>query len=258
MSATMTTQNIAVSPSNFGGTSGAPIGGTSGNPGSNVLSLNLGGSNFNYDLGPDTSTMADSAYSFLDNSFSSDAELLGNTIAGSQSFLAGLAAPALAAVPTEEQFNTQVLPSMFQSLNTENYSLGQEAIGVEGQEAQASIASSSATAATASSGGGGCYITSAVCETLGEPDNGKTLTLLRSFRDSYMMATRRRRAMVALYYRTAPAIVASIRARCTARECFEGLFTRYIVPARDAIERGDYLGAYAIYVCMVRTLAAER
>ena len=62
-------------------------------------------------------------------------------------------------------------------------------------------------------GGGGCYFTTAVVEQRGEePDDGPTLTALRDFRDTYMMETPLRRAMVWAYYRIAPLVVRDLPA----------------------------------------------
>ncbi len=62
-------------------------------------------------------------------------------------------------------------------------------------------------------GGGGCYFTTAVVEQRGdEPDDGPTLTALRQFRDTYMMETPLRRAMVWAYYRIAPLVVRDLPA----------------------------------------------
>ena len=61
--------------------------------------------------------------------------------------------------------------------------------------------------------GGGCYFTTAVVEQRGdEPDDGPTLTALRQFRDTYMMETPLRRAMVRAYYRIAPLVVRDLPA----------------------------------------------
>ncbi|MCY4408269.1 MAG: hypothetical protein OXC15_18015, partial [Rhodospirillaceae bacterium] len=61
-------------------------------------------------------------------------------------------------------------------------------------------------------GDGGCFLTTAVTERRGEPDDGPTLTLLRAFRDGYMTRTPERRALVEEYYAIAPKLVAAIPA----------------------------------------------
>ena len=58
---------------------------------------------------------------------------------------------------------------------------------------------------------GNCFLTSAVVHRLGiEPDDGPTLTALRSVRDGYMTRTAERRAMVGQYYQVAPRLLSAI------------------------------------------------
>jgi hypothetical protein len=234
----------------------APIGGTSGGTpgqggGANVLSLNLGGVNVNYDIGPSSGDMATQAYNFLGNSFNADSTLLGNTIVGSQNFVAGFAAPVLSMAENQQDFNTQVLPSMFGTLSNQNFALGSEAIGAEASVAESSVAASSAASQQASSGGGGCFITTAVCESRGEPDDCPTLRKLRAFRDSYMQETQQRKDLVRLYYDNAPKIVDRINAREDRQAFIEYLYARFIVPACASIDRGNLLDAFNLYTQMI-------
>ena len=59
-------------------------------------------------------------------------------------------------------------------------------------------------------GGDSCFLTTAVVGMRGEADDGPTLTAMRQLRDTFMQLTPERRAMVADYYKVAPAIVAAI------------------------------------------------
>ena len=52
-----------------------------------------------------------------------------------------------------------------------------------------------------------CYITTAVCESLGKPDDCYELNLLRDYRDSYLMKQEDGEALVQRYYDIAPTIV---------------------------------------------------
>jgi hypothetical protein len=249
------TDNSNFMPSSFMNPN-APIGGTSGGSGNgagaNVLSMNLGGVNVNYDMGPSTGEASNAAYNFLDNSFNADSALLGNTIVGSQNFLSGMTAPVLSMATTQQNFNTQVLPSMFGTLSAQNYSLGSQAVSAEASVAEASIQSSAASAQNASQGGGGggCFITTAVCESRNEPDDCPTLTKLRAFRDGYMQTNEHLRAVVATYYRSAPRIVDRIKQQSNAAKYFDSIYERFIVPAVEAIDRGDELDAFTIYTQM--------
>ena len=93
-------------------------------------------------------------------------------------------------------------------------------------------------------GGGGCYLTTAVVEHRGiESDDGPTLTALRQFRDTYMMGTPLRRALVRLYYRLAPAIARDLEADSQAWEQIGG----HIDSAVEALESGDTGKAFRAY-----------
>ena len=52
-----------------------------------------------------------------------------------------------------------------------------------------------------------CYITTAVCESQGKPDDCYELELLRSYRDGYLLATDEGKELVKEYYNIAPTIV---------------------------------------------------
>lgn len=234
------------------------IGGTSGNPATsgNVLSLNLNGVNLNYDLGPNVSTVANQAQSFVTSSFNADAALLNSAIIGGQNFLGNIANPVIAMAQDQQQFNTTQLPQMFTALANQNYTLGQSAVAAESQVAIADAAASNATAQSAS-GGGGCYITTAVCETLNLPDDCEPLRILRRYRDRYMKADPARRALVAEYYRTAPAIAAKIKTRKDSREFAERLYCEFIHPAIVSIRRGYYGRALTIYRALIEAARYE-
>ena len=93
-------------------------------------------------------------------------------------------------------------------------------------------------------GGGGCYLTTAVVEHRGvEGDDGPTLTALRHFRDTYMMETPLRRALVRLYYRLAPAISRDLH---TGSPAWEEI-GRHIDAAVEALESGDRGKAFRAY-----------
>lgn len=240
----------------------AAIGGTSNGVagqggGANVLSMNVGGVHVNYDLGPSSADMATQAYNFLGNSFNADSALLGNTIIGSQKFVNGFAQPVLDMAQTQQNFNTQVLPSMFGTLSAQNYSLGSQAINAEASVAQASVAASSAATEQASSGGGGCFITTAIVENRGEPDDCQTLQTLRSFRDGFMQGSANHKALVKLYYDIAPKIVERIKAREDSALYLDYLYRRFIVPACAAIDHGDNNDAFNIYMMMLGVAQRE-
>ncbi len=98
-----------------------------------------------------------------------------------------------------------------------------------------------------------CFLTTAVVERRGEADDGPTLQALRGFRDGYMMETAGRRALVADYYRTAPAVVAAI----PADHADWGWIGERIDEAAAAIGNGDDDGAFAVYVDLMERLTSR-
>ena len=225
---------------------------------SNLLNMNVGGVNVSYDLGPSVADQASASQTFLSNQFAEDSAFVQNNINSSQSFLSGFAAPIINAATQQQNFNDTVLPSMFSTLEGDNFSIGQSAIGADTLIAQSSIAASQASAQEANSaGGGGCYITTAVCEVFKLPDNCDTLNTLRKFRDGYMMATPERRALVREYYTSAPANLSAIRRMPDANDMFRLIYIRYIRPAVLNIKNDNNARAFALYCEAVNTLRGK-
>lgn len=94
---------------------------------------------------------------------------------------------------------------------------------------------------------GGCYITTAVTQALGEADDGPTLTAFRWFRDNVMAKRQDWKAAIAEYYRVAPAIAAKISDP-------KAVYEKWLSPALRAISAGQYELAFALYRGMVRRL----
>jgi hypothetical protein len=102
---------------------------------------------------------------------------------------------------------------------------------------------------SAPSGGGGmCFITTAMAEQLGEPDDCEALTTLRRFRDEVMATTPSGKALIAEYYRIAPEIVRSIGDDA---EAYAELRDQYISPAVEAVKAGRNDEALELYTGMV-------
>ena len=105
----------------------------------------------------------------------------------------------------------------------------------------------------AGGGDGGCFLTTAVAERRGEPDDGPALTALRAFRDGYMMRTPERRALVAEYYEIAPKLVAAIPPDHAEWE----RIASEVDAAVHAIDAGAGDEAFAVYVELVRRLKKD-
>ncbi|MGH9436400.1 MAG: CFI-box-CTERM domain-containing protein [Terriglobia bacterium] len=224
--------------------------------GSGTLSMNLGGVNLSYDLGPSVDTVFNQGLSFLNSRFNADQAFTGGTIIGANSLVQGLVSPLLQGATNQLNENATEIPTLYGAMETNNYNIGMAAINTEAAVAESSIASSNASASAASSAGG-CFITTAVCETFGMPDDCYTLRMLREFRDSYLMRTNVGRSFVMEYYATARKLCAKIRERADMEEYMRLLYTRFILPALLAIEHRTPDRAFKIYRQMIYSVRAE-
>lgn len=221
-----------------------------------------GGFSFSYDLGGSTTDIANQAYNFLAANNTQDQAFLQSSIAGTQTFLANQAAPLLQGIAAIQMGNIQqqstqqsdalafaressfaglsVQPSFYGTVN--NFSnisqqITSQAISQIGQNT-ASSNQASVQASSNSGGGGLCFITTAVCDASGKPDNCEELTILRKFRDEFMMIDEDRKKLVQEYYRIAPSIVAKLKTLENAKEIFDSLLESYIIPCIMYIEKG--------------------
>lgn len=99
---------------------------------------------------------------------------------------------------------------------------------------------------------GGCFITTAACESRAMADDCHVLQTLRHFRDTFMKSDSDGRAMVAEYYEVAPYIVEKIKRDYpdSWAKIFGSLFDKFILPAVEAIENGDNEKALRLYVAL--------
>lgn len=93
----------------------------------------------------------------------------------------------------------------------------------------------------------GCFITTAVCEATGKPDDCEELTVLREFRDSYV--TSQYPELLEQYYREAPGLVEALKQQASLNKqwYWNHLYVRYIKPAVEFIKAGDNHSALAVY-----------
>lgn len=102
-----------------------------------------------------------------------------------------------------------------------------------------------------------CFITTAVCEAQGKPDDCAELTAFRAFRDGYLMETADGPDLVEEYYRIAPQIVAAIDGCADRADRYEAIRRRYLQPCYDALCNGREGECKAHYIRMVRDLERE-
>lgn len=96
-----------------------------------------------------------------------------------------------------------------------------------------------------------CFITTAICESSGKPDDCYELTEFRKLRDEYMLKDNRHKKLVDRYYEIAPDIVEGINARPNSDRIYERLNKKYLFPALEAIKNGQFERAVMIYRSMV-------
>lgn len=99
-----------------------------------------------------------------------------------------------------------------------------------------------------------CYITTAVCQSLGKPDDCEELNVLRKYRDHWLMLVEDGPALVDEYYETAPAVLEKIQARPDYAAVCEGIYNEYILPCIELIRAERYEACKELYIKMVRDL----
>lgn len=102
-----------------------------------------------------------------------------------------------------------------------------------------------------------CFITTAVCEELGKPDDCAELTAFRAFRDGYLSSCPDGGALIEEYYRIAPGIVSCIELTTNRHETYRALREEYLAPCYADLQAGRYEACKARYVEMVRTLQSR-
>lgn len=102
-----------------------------------------------------------------------------------------------------------------------------------------------------------CYITTAVCRSLGKPDDCYELTVLRKYRDGYLLMSDGGRELVEEYYNIAPTIVKRINREKDAGEIYRGIWQDYLSPCIRLIEEDRNEECREIYSQMVRRLEKD-
>lgn len=96
-----------------------------------------------------------------------------------------------------------------------------------------------------------CYITTAVCESLGKEDDCYELNILRDYRDTYLRATEDGKQIVNAYYDIAPSIVKRISKCDNSSVIYKDIYTRYLSPCIHLLEEGKKEECKEIYTDMV-------
>lgn len=103
--------------------------------------------------------------------------------------------------------------------------------------------------------GGGCYITTMLCQVLNYPDNNYYMQVLRQFRDTYMKETMINKLLLLEYDIIGPKIAEKIKSDDNKLPLSKMIFNNYIIPAVGAVENKKNEDAKDIYVSMTKYLA---
>lgn len=101
-----------------------------------------------------------------------------------------------------------------------------------------------------------CFLTSACAVAQNLPDDCDELRILRTFRDTYLLATAPGRALVQEYYKIAPGICARIDLRQDAKLLYADLYRRLVLPTVRLVQAGQFGAACDHY--RLTTLDLER
>lgn len=100
---------------------------------------------------------------------------------------------------------------------------------------------------SAGSGSSGCYLTSACVSHKNLPDDCYELTLLRQFRDTYLISQENGKEEIQYYYATAPKVVEKINASKNSSKQWEELYTNMVMPCVKFIENNEFEKAHKLY-----------
>jgi hypothetical protein len=98
---------------------------------------------------------------------------------------------------------------------------------------------------------GGCFITTAVCDVLGLPNDNPVLNKFRKFRDEHMGG----KEALKDYYKFAPAIVEEIKKKDIGE--FYDILSLYLIPALYFIDTDQYEKAENVYGRMFNEMKAK-
>lgn len=102
-----------------------------------------------------------------------------------------------------------------------------------------------------------CFITTAVCLTMGKSDECEELTVMRKFRDGWLKMQSDGPSLIEEYYHTAPAIVRKIDQQPNRNAIYAEIYQKYILPCVEKAKAQKFSDARKIYVEMFSTLKAQ-
>lgn len=117
--------------------------------------------------------------------------------------------------------------------------------------------SNSTPSGSSKKGGSFCFLTTAVCEYFGKPDDCQELTTLRNYRDTWLRKQPDGEMLIDEYYATAPLIVSRLRQSEYYPEYCEKLMSKYIMPCLELIAEQEYVECKNLYMKMFYDMKSE-
>lgn len=100
----------------------------------------------------------------------------------------------------------------------------------------------------------GCFITTAVCLSLGKGDNCYELNMFRKFRDNWLKEKNNGENLIKEYYSIAPVIVDTIDSLAEKEKIYKNIWKKYLSRCLLLIENENFEEATELYVEMVEQL----
>ena len=98
----------------------------------------------------------------------------------------------------------------------------------------------------------GCYITTAICEASGKPDDCYELTTLRNFRDNWLAKQPDGMYLINEYYETAPKVVSAINVRVDRNSIYSFLERNFLKKCLSFIRKNQMMDCKKCYMDMVQ------
>ena len=99
-----------------------------------------------------------------------------------------------------------------------------------------------------------CYVTTAVCKSLGKNENCEEIRLLKNYRDTYLINESDGKELIDRYYDIAPTIVNRINKCDDSDIIYEQIYKNYISPCINFIEADRMTECKDLYVKMMHNL----
>lgn len=99
-----------------------------------------------------------------------------------------------------------------------------------------------------------CYVTTAVCNSLGKEEDCYELSVLKQYRDGFLINEPDGAGLIKEYYNIAPTIVNRINKCSDSYEQYEDIYKTYLSPCITMIENGQNEECKKLYINMIRTL----